>query len=63
MISEYIYLGTTINYNGSFHKAIEKQISQGRHAFYSLTAMARRLHFPIDLQIKLFRKFFLPILL
>ena len=33
---DYVYLGVTFNFNGSFRKAISKQISQARKAMFSL---------------------------
>ena len=36
VVNDYVYLGTTFNYNGLFNKAICKQITQARRAMYSL---------------------------
>ena len=63
VVDDYIYLGVKINYNGSFTKAIEKQIDQARKAMFSLITKARRLQLPVDLQIELFDKTVVPILL
>ena len=63
IVDDYIYLGVTINYNGSFTKAINKQITQARKAMFSLLTKARRLQLPIDLQLELFDKTVLPVLL
>ena len=63
IVDDYIYLGVTFNYNGSFAKAIEKQISQARKAMFSMLTKARRLQLPVDLQIELFEKTVVPVLL
>ena len=36
VVDDYVYLGCTFNYNGNFHKAIAKQVSQAKKAYYSL---------------------------
>ena len=38
-----IYLGTNLNYNGLFNKAITKQVNQARRAMFNLTTKARKL--------------------
>ena len=60
---DYTYLGIAFNYNGKFNKAIGKQISAARRALFILQRKARTLKLPIDLQIELFDKTVLPILL
>ena len=45
---EYVYLGVTFSYNGSFKSAIEKQITQARKAMYSLLQKAKILRLPFD---------------
>ena len=63
VVDDYVYLGTTFNYNGSFTKAIKKQVSQAQKAMFSLLTKARRLLLPIDIQLDLFEKMVVPILL
>ena len=63
VVPEYIYLGMCFSYNGSFSKAIEKQISQATKAMYSLITKARRLFLPLDIVCDLFDKTVLPVLL
>ena len=63
VVDDYIYLGVTINYNGSFTKAINKQTTQARKAMFSMLSKARRLQLPIDIQLELFDKTVLPVLL
>ena len=55
------YLGKT-NYNGLFNKSIDKQVNQARHAMFNLTAKARKLDLPVDIQCELFDKPVMPIL-
>ena len=60
---DYIYLGVTFNYNGSFRKAIVKQISQARRAMFVLLQKARILRLPIDIVLELFDICVVPVLL
>ena len=41
VVDDYIYLGTTFNFNGSHFKAIAKQVNQARKAMFSLLTKAR----------------------
>ena len=63
VVDDYVYLGVKFNYNGSFTKAIDKQIDQARKAMFSMITKARRLLLPLDIQIDIFDKMVLPILL
>ena len=62
-MKDYVYLGVKFNYNGSFTKAMEKQTDQARKAMFSMLTKARRLQLPVDIQIDLFEKTVLPVLL
>ena len=59
---DYNYLGIVFNYNGSFTKAIDKQIPQARKCY---TAYLQKLtnYLPIDITCELFDHLILPILL
>ena len=63
VVKDYVYLGVKFNYNGSFTKAMEKQTDQARKAMFSMLTKARRLQLPVDIQIELFEKTVLPVLL
>ena len=63
VVSQYVYLGTTFTYNGSFGNAMQKQVDQARKAMFAMRTKARRLLLPVDVQIDLFDKCVLPILL
>ena len=63
VVDHYVYLGVIFNFNGSFQKAIDKQVTQGRKAFYSLLNKIRKLHLPIDISIELFNQLVTPVLL
>ncbi len=63
VVDEYVYLGTTFNYNGLFKKAIKKQVNQARRAMYALLAKAKKLALPVDIQCELFNQIVTPILL
>ena len=36
VVEQYVYLGILFNYNGSFKKAIDKQITQARKAMFAV---------------------------
>jgi hypothetical protein len=63
VVADYTYLGVIFNYNNSFTKMIQKQISQAKRAQISLISKARRLHLPLDIQLHLYDTCILPILL
>ncbi len=63
IVSDYVYLGITFNFNGRFTKAMNKQIAQAKRATYSIVAKARRMQLPLDIQLHLFDTCILPILL
>ena len=60
---DYVYLGVTFNYNGSFRKAMEKQIMQARKAMYSLLHKAKILRLPFDITFELYEQCVIPVLL
>ena len=65
VVDDYIYLGTTFTYNGSFNKAITKQINQAIRAMFNLNLIAKELLpvLPIDIQCERFDSLVTPILL
>ena len=63
VISDYIYLGITMNFNNKFNKAIKKQLDQGRKALFSMLVKTKKLNMPIDIECNLFEKLVFPILL
>ena len=60
---DYIYLGTQFNFNGSFTKAQNKQITQARKAAFVLIKKIQCLQLPLDTQCELFDQLVVPILL
>ena len=62
-MGDYVYLGTIFNYNGHFHKAIHKQVLQGRRAMFNLLHKVRNLHLAVDIACKLYDTLVVPILL
>jgi hypothetical protein len=62
VVDEYTYLGMVCNYDGTFNKAIQKQIKQANKAMYSLLTKARRLFLPIDIIFDTFEKTVVPVL-
>ena len=63
LVESYIYLGTTIKFNGSFSDAIDKQINQAHRALFAIKSKKEKFNLPIDLVLDLFDKMILPILL
>ena len=63
VVDDYVYLGVTFNYNGSFRKAIDKQVSQAKRAMCLLLQKAKILHLPVDIVIELFDVCVVPVLL
>ena len=61
-VEDYTYLGMVFNFDGTFTKAIQKQIQQGTKAMYSLLTKARRLCLPIDITCDIFEKTVVPVL-
>ena len=60
---DYVYLGVTFNYNGSFRKAISKQVTQARKAMFAVLEKSRILRLPVDIVCELFDKCVVPVLL
>ena len=61
---DYAYLGVVFNYNGTFKKAIDKQVSQTRRAMFLVVKKTPvKLQLPIDIQCQLFDHLVLPNLL
>ena len=63
VVDDYVYLGVVFNYNGSFKKAIDKQVIQAKKATFSLLQRAKVLKLPIDITLELFNVCVVPILL
>ena len=62
VVSDYIYLGITMNFNNKFNKAIK--IDQGQKALFSmLVKTKKKLNIPIDIECNLFEKLVFQILL
>ena len=62
-VDEYVYLGITFNYNGSFIKAIKTLQSKAYKAMYSLIQNGRLLNLPSHILLYLFDRCVVPILL
>ena len=63
LVDDYVYLGTTVTYNGKFKKAIEKQVMQAKRALFGLKLKKEKYDLPFDIMLDLFDKMILPILL
>ena len=63
VVEDYVYLGTTFNFNGTFHKAKAKQALQAKKATYSLIRRTKQLNLDFEVSIELFERLIIPILL
>ena len=63
VVSDYVYLGVTINYNNEFFKVMRKQLDQARKAQFSMLIKCRKPELPIDMQCKLFESMVIPVIL
>jgi len=63
VVYEYVYLGVTMNYNGSFNKAIQRLCDIANRAMFELIKKSRSLFLDIDTILKLFDSTIVPILL
>ena len=63
VVEDYVYLGTTFNYNGKFNKAKAKQVLQAKKANFSLQAKTRELNLAVDTFTELFERLIIPVLL
>ena len=63
VVNEYKYLGILFSANGIFYKARVKLKEQANRAMFSLLSKCRSLRLNVDVQIELFDKMILPIML
>ena len=63
VVEQYVYLGVLFNYNGSFKKAIHKQITQARKAMFAVVEKSKVLRLPVDIVCELFNVCVVPVLL
>ena len=52
VVSDYVYLGVTMNYNNEFVNAMRNQLDQGRKEQFSMLIKCRKLELPRDIQCK-----------
>ena len=62
VVREYVYLGVTMTYNNKFTSAIERQLTLGRKAYFSLLSKIQKFKLPLDIQYKLFDQLVVPII-
>ena len=63
VVDDYTYLGVIFNYDGSFKKAIDKQIAQATKSMYALLQKVKILKLPIDITCQLYNACVIPVLL
>ena len=62
-VDSYVYLGTTIKFNGKFLEAKKKQLVQAKRALFAIISKKEKLQLPLDIFLNLFDTIVLPILL
>ncbi len=63
IVHNFKYIGLIINFNGSFKLAITELKHQASRAMYARIGKCRKLGLPIDLQLELFDRMIVPIML
>ena len=63
VVDDYVYLGTTFNYNGTFNKAKSKQALQAKKATFSLITKIKQLNLTFETSVELFERLIIPVLL
>ena len=63
LVDSYVYLGTTIKFNGKFQEAKKKQLLQAKRALAAVISQKEKLQLPLDIFFNLFDTMVLPILL
>ena len=63
VVEDYTYLGTIMNFNARYSKAIHKQVTQSNRALFSLRSKQAKFHLPLDILFNLFDTLIIPILL
>ena len=62
VVHDYVYLGVNFHYNNSFVKGIDKQLTLGKKALFSMLTKIESLNLPLDLQFNLFDQLVVPVL-
>ena len=63
VVDDYVYLGTTFNYNGTFNKAKAKQALQAKKDTFSIITKIKQLNLTFETSIELFERLIIPVLL
>ena len=63
IVDDYVYFGTTFNYNSNFNKAKAKQVLQAQKATFSIFSKVRQLNLSVDVFTELFERLSIPVLL
>ena len=63
IVNEFRYLGVTFTYNGKFTSHIKVQQVLGTRSMFSVMSKIRRHNLPIDMQLDLFDKIVMPVML
>ena len=63
VVDDYTYLGVVFNYNNKFKKAQNNQIGKAKRAMYSIMIKSKKLRLPIDIQLELFDRLVVPIMI
>ena len=63
VVDDYVYLGTTFNYNGNFNKAMAKQVLQAKKSTFNVLTKVWKLNLDVDVFTELFERLCIPVLL
>ena len=63
VVEDYTYLGTIMNFNARYSKAIHKQVTQSNRALFSSRSKQAKFQLPLDILFNLFDTLIIPILL
>lgn len=63
IVWSYKYLGVIFNYNNAFKVALKDRCKLANRAMFSMLRKCRKAHLPLDIQLELFHKCVLPVLL
>ena len=62
VVDDYLYLGVVFNYNNSFTKAINRQLTLAKRALFALNSKISNQNLPVDLKLSLFDRLVIPVL-
>ena len=62
VVDDYLFLGVVFNYDNSFIKAVNRQLTLAKRALFALNSKISNLNLPVDLKLSLFDRLVIPVL-